>query len=215
VDRALSFFGLYDVFGYLASGASVVIGAWWISAGELPPISVAGLVGLFGAAYIAGQLMGSLGHTWERKWWKHAQGKPYVRAFQHGEQKFGEPLRAAIAEDLAKDFDVAGLSVEQKFNLARTKLRILDLDGRAEAMRAIHGLCRNLTASTAVLLFTALGALFARGCETRLLVAAGVCLVAIPVFLSRTLRFERRFGREIWLGYIALRGFPGRQPPSG
>jgi hypothetical protein len=208
VERALSFFGLYDVFGYLASGATFLVGVWWLAEGDLPSLSLVALAGFLGAGYLVGHLTACIGHLWEKGWWKVRRGKPYARMLQRGDEGFTEQLSDAIVQDIRKDFGVADLSVKHQHNLARAKLRMLGLDQRAESMRAVHGLCRNMAASTMLLFLATLGALVARGCESRLWVALVVAAAITPLFVWRTIRFERHFGREIWLGYLALRAEP-------
>lgn len=205
VDRALSFFGVYDIFSYLASGTSLVVGVWWVVEGEIPHLSVAGLLGLIGAGYLAGQIAAILGDGWERRWWRWRRGKPYERMLDSGAEGFGEDLRSAITSDLEADVGLAKLSTKQQFNLARIKLRLVGVDDRAETMRALHGLCRNLTASAAVVLITAAGSLVVDGSQRRLWIAAALALIATLLFGLRAVRFECRFGREVWLGYLALR----------
>lgn len=205
MDRALSFFGVYDVFGYLASGASLVVGVWWVLAGEIPHLSTVAVLGLLGASYIAGQAAAALGHTWELLWWKARKGKPYVRMLEKGDNGFSEELRAAIKVDLAAGVRIDDLTVQQRFGLARTKLRLTGTEERAETMRAMHGLCRNLAAAAAVIFLVAAVKIAVDGWDERVWVTAALALVATPTFGWRALRFEGRFGREVWLGYLALR----------
>lgn len=205
MDRALSFFGVYDVFGYLASGASLVIGVWWVVAGQIPHLSTVAVFGLLGASYIAGQVAASLGHNWELLWWKAMKGKPYVRMFEKGDYGFGEDLRRAIDADLEAGVGIRSLTVQQRFNFARTKLRLTGTDSRAETMRAMHGLCRNLAASAGVIFVVAAVKIVVDGWDERVWVTAAFALVAAPLFGWRAMRFEWRFGREVWLGYLALR----------
>lgn len=212
MDRALSFFGVYDVFGYLASGTSAVVGIWWLVAGSLPHFSTVGILGLLGGSYIAGQVAATLGHLWEELWWQRKGGKPYMRMLGEDGYEFEEPLRAAIASlvdrEVASLVDgeagVSSLSDKQRFDLARTKLRRENFEGRAETMRAMHGLCRNLTATAGVLFLVAVVVWVVQIDETRLWIVAALSLLAIFAFGWRTLRFERRFGRAVWMGYLAL-----------
>jgi hypothetical protein len=203
MDRALSFFGVYDVFGYLASGVSAVVGIWWLTAGSIPHLSTVGVLGLLGSGYVAGQVTATLGHFWEWGWWKWKGPKPYIAMLDDDEEEFGEPLRRELVAKIDEEVQVEGLDTRQRFNLARARLRWAG-DGRAETMRAMHGLCRNLAATAGLLFFTALGALVLNGCEKRLWIALGLSFCAIFAFGWRAIRFERRFGREVWLGYLAL-----------
>ncbi len=205
MDRALSFFGVYDVFGYLASGVSAVVGVWWVVEGTLPHLSTVAVFGLLGASYIAGQVAALLGNLWERFWWGWKGGKPYVRMLDEDGYEFKQPVRKAIEKGIDEEVGIEGLSTKQRFNLARAKLRLVNFEGRAETMRAMHGLCRNLVASAAVVFLTAAVADVVRCGETRLGIATALSFVAVWAFGWRAIKFEHRFGREVWLGYLALR----------
>lgn len=205
MDRALSFFGVYDVFGYLASGVSAIAGIWWVAEGSLPHFSTVGVLGLLAGGYLAGQVAATLGHFWERMWWKLKGGKPYVRMLRDSGYEFEEPLRKALASAIDREAGVTQLSDRQRFNLARAKLRMASFEGRAETMRAMHGLCRNLTATAAAIGVVAIVAWCIGGSETRLTITVVLSILGVFAFGWRALRFERRFGREVWLGYLALR----------
>jgi hypothetical protein len=196
------------VFGYLASGLSVVVGIWWLVEGSIPHLSTVGLLGLVGASYIAGQVTAILGHFWEQVWFKWKGGKPYIRMLTEDDYEFGKSLRETLVTAIDGEVGVQGLSNRQRFNLARAKLRLVGFESRAETMRAMHGLCRNLAATAGALFLTALVMFCIEGCETRLLAATALSLPAVFAFGWRALRFERRFGREVWLSYLALRMSP-------
>jgi hypothetical protein len=211
MDRALSFFGVYDVFGYLASGLSAVVGIWWLTAGSIPHLSIVGVLGLLGAGYMAGQISAILGNLWESLWWKRkGNEKPYARMLKGSEEGFGKQLGAEIRSRIDAEAQVEGLVDKGRFNFARTKLRLEGFEERAETMRALHGLCRNLAATAAVLSLVAAGTLLVEGPEKRLWIALGLSSVAIFAFGSRALSFERRFGREVWFSYLVLQVAPRR-----
>jgi hypothetical protein len=212
MDRALSFFGAYDVFGYLASGISAVVGVWWVVEGSIPQLSTVAVLGLLGASYLAGQITAILGNLWEEQWWRGRRGKPYVRMLEEDGYEFERPLRLAIKEQIDAEARVPGLKTGQRFSLARAKLRMTGFDSRAETMRALHGLCRNLVASAALIFVTAVTADIVHGGELRLSIAAALSFVSIWAFIWRALKFEHRFGRAVWLGYLALQMSP---PASG
>lgn len=206
MDRALSYFGVYDVFGYLASGLSLVVGVWWIAAGEIPSLSVVAVLGLLGAGYLAGQPAAVLGNLWEKLLWKWHKGKPYVRMLELGDDGFSCALRGELVKRISVEAGVHDLDTKQRFTLARAKLRREGFDSRAETMRAMHGLCRNMAATSAALCLTALAFWIAEGREDeRLWITAALALAGALVMAWRTARFERRFGREVWLNYLALR----------
>jgi hypothetical protein len=212
MDRALSFFGVYDVFGYLASGVAAVAGIWWVLEGSIPDLSTVAFLGLLGASYIAGQIAAILGNLWEEQWWNLRRGKPYVRMLEEKDYEFPDPLRLAILDRIDAEVGVPEMKTQHRFSLARAKLRMAGFDGRAETMRALHGLCRNLVASATLIFATAVTADIVRGGEVRLSIAAALSFVAIWAFLWRALKFEHRFGRAVWIGYFALDIWPR---PSG
>jgi len=205
MDRALSFFGVYDVFGYLASGLSAVVGVWWVVEGSIPHLSIVALLGLLGGSYIAGHLTAILGNIWERLWWRWKGKKPYTRLIEEDSRDFHRALRIAISSRIESEVGVRDLDARERFNLARAKLRLDGFEQRAETMRAMHGLCRNLVGAAAVICVAAIGTGVVDGGEARLTVTAVSSFLAIWAFLWRALKFEYRFGREVWLSYLALR----------
>jgi len=205
VDRALSFFGVYDVFGYLASGLTAVVGVWWVVEGSIPHLSIVALLGLLGASYIAGQLTAILGNLWEKLWWRWKGDKPYIWLIEEDSRDFGKQLRTAISSRIDAEVGVRDLGARERFNLARAKLRLEGFERRAETMRAMHGLCRNLVGAAALICVAAIGTSIVDDGEARLMVVAAGSFLAIWAFLWRALKFEYRFGREVWLSYLALR----------
>jgi uncharacterized membrane protein (UPF0136 family) len=71
-------------------------------------------------------------------------------------------------------------------------------------IRALHGLCRNLSTSSFVIGAVALVHLKFAGETQRLAITAGLGLATSLMLAFRTIRFQRRFAEEIWLDYLAL-----------
>lgn len=208
MDRVLSLFGLYDILGYLLSGLALLIGVWWVLAGEIPEPSTAALFGLLAAAYAAGQLASVAGRAWEDRWWQW-RGRPSDRMIEGipspaDEDRF-DVVGKSVGEQVEREVGIEGLSADVRLKLAHAKLRQAQSHGRADTMRALHGLCRNLAASCALVGAIALVVALVHGGEPRLWVAASLAPVVSFLFGSRAIRYQWRFSREVLIGVLALR----------
>lgn len=204
MERLLSLFNLYDVLGYLLSGVALIVGLYWVFAGVPPSPTTAAVFGLLGAGYAVGQLLALPGGLWESAWWKWRGGLPAQRMLAEGAFGFTVGVREEIKRRLSAQVGVDDLTDDHRFELARARLRLAGFDGRAELIRALHGLCRNLSASC---LFIGAGAVvhLAFACEVERLVITAVLGIGTAGMLGlRTIRFQRRFAEEIWLDYLAL-----------
>jgi hypothetical protein len=208
VDRVLSLFGLYDILGYLLSGLALLVGIWWVVAGGIPEPSTAALFGLLAAGYAAGQLASVAGRAWEDRWWQW-RGRPSDRMIEGTRDPEDEDgfdiVGKSVGEQVEREVGITGLSPDVRLKLAHAKLRQAQSHGRADTMRALHGLCRNLAASCALVGATAFVVAVAHGGEPRLWIVAGVAPVAGFLFGSRAIRYQWRFSREVLLGVLALR----------
>jgi hypothetical protein len=204
MERLLSLFSLYDVLGYLLSGAALILGLYWVFAGIPPNPSTAVVLALLGAGYATGQLVAIPAALWESLFWRWRGGQPAQRMLSVGAYGFGPKLRDEIKQKLDTEVGVAELSDDHRFELARAKLRLVGFDGRAELIRALHGLCRNLSTSSFVIGAVALVHLKFAGETQRLAITAGLGLATSLMLAFRTIRFQRRFAEEIWLDYLAL-----------
>jgi hypothetical protein len=208
VDRVLSLFGLYDILGYLLSGLALLLGIWWAVAGEIPEPSTTGLLGLLAGGYAAGQLASVAGRAWEDRWWRW-KGRPGDLMIEGipspaDEDQF-EVVGKSVGEQIEREVGIDGLSADLRLKLAHAKLRKAQSHSRADAMRALHGLCRNLAASCALVGVIALAVVAVHGSEPRLWIAAGLAPVAGFLFGSRAIRYQWRFSREVLIGVLALR----------
>lgn len=204
MERLLSLFNLYDVLGYLLSGVALIVGLYWVFAGIPPSPTTAAVFGLLGAGYAVGQLLALPGGLWESAWWKWQGGQPAQRML--GEGAFGFPVgvREEIKRRLSSQIGVDDLTDDHRFELVRARLRLVGFDGRAEVIRALHGLCRNLSASCLFIGVVALVHL-AFSSETERLLITAILGIGTAVMLGfRTIRFQRRFAEEILLDYLAL-----------
>lgn len=208
MDRVLSLFGIYDILGYLLSGLALLVGIWWVVAGEIPEPSTTGLLGLLAGGYAAGQLASVAGRAWEDRWWRW-RGRPSDRMIEGiqypGEEDRFDVLGKSVGAEVEQEVGIEGLSADVRLKLAHAKLRKAQSHGRADTMRALHGLCRNLAASCALVGVIALAVVVVHGGEPRLWIA--VCLAPVVSFLfgSRAIRYQWRFSREVLLGVLALR----------
>ena len=204
MERILSLFNLYDVLGYLLSGVALIVGLFWVFAGLPPSPTTAAVFGLLGAGYAVGQLLALPGGLWESAWWKWRGGQPAQRMLSEGAFAFPVGVREEIKRRLRSQIGVDDLTNDHRFELARARLRLAGFDGRAEVIRALHGLCRNLSASCLLIGLSALVHL-TYACEVeRLVVTAVLGLLSAGMLGIRTVRFQRRFAEEIWLDYLAL-----------
>lgn len=204
MDRLLSLFSLYDVLGYLLSGVALILGLYWVFAGVPESPTTAVVFGLLGAGYAVGQLVAIPGGLWESYWWKWRGGQPAQRMLAAGAFGFGKGIRQKIEQRLNAQVGVDDLSSDHQFELARARLRLVGFDGRAELIRALHGLCRNLSASCFLVGMVALIHLAYVGEVQRLTITAALGIGAALMLGFRTIRFQRRFAEEIWLDYVAL-----------
>jgi len=204
MDRFFSLFGLYDVLGYLLSGLVLLVGVYWVFAGEVPELSTTALLGVLAAGYIAGQLAAVAGRAWEDRWWKRLGGEPKVRMIEGEDESYSSLQGKVVRERVEREVDVEGLDAEVCFMLAYAKLRMAGFHDRTETMLSLHGLCRNLAASS--ILVGALAAVvgIVEGWEPRLIATAAVGLTVGPLFAHRALRYQYRVSREVVLGFLAL-----------
>jgi hypothetical protein len=117
---------------------------------------------------------------------------------------FDASIRDEIRGRLAAQIGVDGLSDDHRFELARARLRLAGFDGRAELIRALHGLCRNLSASCFLIGAVALVHLVSADEIERLASTATLGIATSLMLGFRTIRFQKRFAEEIWLDYVAL-----------
>jgi hypothetical protein len=60
---------------------------------------------------------------------------------------FGTKIGKEIKQRLETQVGISDLSDDHSFELARARLRLAGFDTRAELIRALHVLCRNLSTS--------------------------------------------------------------------
>lgn len=205
MDRLFSLFGLYDVTGYLLSGLALLLGIYWVVAGELPALSTAAVFCLLAASYAAGQLAAIVGRGWEDRWWRRHGGKPSILMIEGEDSRFRDLQGASVSRQIEQEVGIAELPADIRFRLAHAKLRLADFHDRAETMRSLHGLCRNLAASSLLVGLAAFIGAIVDGDGARLWVVAAAATVIAPLFARRALRYHRRFAREVMLSFLALR----------
>ena len=117
---------------------------------------------------------------------------------------YKQPLRELIESRVAGITDRDDLDIADAFAVARAELRRRQLDGRAELMNAMYGLCRGLATATALLIPTFIAAAIVTGDWQRLLIGTGVMLVLAVLYFRRAERYSYRFADQIWRDFAAL-----------
>jgi hypothetical protein len=142
VDRIFSLFGLYEILGYVCSGALVLIGGYVAFEGVPGEPGTAGMLGLFLAAYAVGHLVQTFSNVWESWLWR--RGWPSARRIAADDEKsYGDIKRQRIADRISL-LDGHGMRPPEQFSLARADLRSRGQDERAELMNTIYGFNRGL-----------------------------------------------------------------------
>jgi hypothetical protein len=215
MDRLVSLFSVYDFFGYVMAGGSLIAGTYWAFA-ELPPEpGTAAVLGIIAASYAVGHLVQSVANLWEGWLWKK-RGRPSSdRMSASSKDDAHEPYDAALQALIKKRVEaIVGsdeLSVGDMFAVARAELRARQLEGRAELMNAMYGLCRGLTTSCVLLIPIFITAGIDTDDWTRLGIALGVVIVAAILYARRATRYSYRFADQVWKDFAAL---PTSAPPT-
>jgi hypothetical protein len=204
VDRLFSLFSLYDFLGYVLSGGILLVGAWW-AFDDLPSdIGTAAVFGLIGLSYAVGHAVQSLANLWEGLLWKRSGLPSTTRMTPGADGAYADVLRKIIHERIKGDTGADELATPDAFQVARAELRRQELDGRAELMNTMYALCRGLTTTAGVLLIVFIAAGFVTGDWQRLLIGAGVMVIAVVLYAKRAVRYSYRFADQVWHDYAAL-----------
>lgn len=206
----LSLFSVYDFFGYVLAGGLLIAGTYWAFA-ELPnEPGTAAVFGLIAASYMAGHLVQSVANIWEGALWDRGGVPSSVRLSAAGEhtsnkhKPYDSALQELIKSRVSDITGAADLSIADMFAVARAELRARELDGRAELMNTMYGLCRGLTTSAALLIPIFIAAGIHTDDWPRLGIAICVATVAVLLYARRATRYSYRFADQVWRDFAAL-----------
>jgi hypothetical protein len=217
MDRLLSLFSVYDFFGYVLAGGSLIAGTYWAFAKLPHEPGTAAVFGIIALSYMSGHLVQSLATIWEGWLWSSRGIPSSVRlaapspsTSQPGKKTtaprpYDSELQRVIKDRIAGITGTATISTEAMFAVARAELRARQLDGRAELMNTMYGLCRGLATSAALLIPVFVAAGFKTDDWTRLGIAIGTAVVACLLYARRAERYSYRFADQVWHDFVALR----------
>jgi hypothetical protein len=172
----------------------------------------------------AGHLVQSIANTWEGWLWK-TRGRPSsnrmsvaskdsgrpssnrmsVASKDSGHQPYDAALQTLIKQRIEGITGTKELSTDDMFAVARTELRTRQLEGQAELMNALYGLCRGLTTACALLIPILVIAGVHTQDWTRLGIALGVVAAATLLYGRRATRYSYRFADQVWRDFAALK----------
>jgi hypothetical protein len=225
MDRLLSLFSVYDFLGYVLAGGTLLAGTYWAFAEVPDDPGAAAVFGIIALGYAVGHLVQSVATIWEGSLWNR-QGKPSslrMSALDHNHKlprsrpstkeakpdnlgkhrPYDPPLQELIKTRVERITGTAELDADVMFAIARADLRARQLDGRAELMNTMYGLCRGLATSASLLIPIFIAAGIETGDWTRLGIAIGVMLVAAFLYVLRAVRYGYRFADQVWQDFAA------------
>lgn len=205
-----SLFSVYDFFSYVLAGGLVLAGTYWAFA-ELPhEPGAAAVFGIILLSYATGHLVQSAATVWEGKLWERRGVPSTVRIATQSSPEhmhngvYDEALRSLISKRIAQMSGAHALSPADMFAIARTELRARQLDGRAELMNTMYGLCRGLTTACALLIPIFIAAAVYTDDWTRLTVGIALMVLASMLYFMRAQRYSYRFADQVWRDFAAL-----------
>lgn len=209
MDQLPSLFSVYDFFGYVISGAGVLVGSYWAFS-ELPSEpGTATVFGLIALSYAVGHAVQSLANAWEAIWWSW-RGVPSTNRMTPGKAgAYDASLRSLILLRIEELTGRPDLGIDDAFAVARAQLRAQQLDGRAELMNTMYGVCRGLTTAAGFLFFIFIAAAVVTDDWKRLLIATGVMIVLVVLYARRASRYSYRFADQVWRDFAAITAASG------
>lgn len=208
MERLLSLFSLYDLLGFILPGGLFTAATYWAFEGLPHEPGGAITLGLIALFFIVGELVQGVAVVWEGPYWKRVTW-PSERLMEEpseGRSVLNDTIKTMINAHLAASYgdNIAKLSVQSKFALARAELRARGLDARSELLNARYSLARGLVTTTAALVIVFAVAAATTDTHRRNLIAFGVAIVALPFSFNRFRRFGEWFARQVWQDCAAL-----------
>ncbi|HEX8743954.1 MAG TPA: hypothetical protein VF712_12545 [Thermoleophilaceae bacterium] len=203
MDRLISLFSLYDFLGYVVSGAAILVGSYWAFEGLPAEPGAATTLALVVLSYAVGHAVQAVATVWEGWFWRRSGIPSSNRMTPESPQAYKQPLRELIDARIAEITGRRDLDAADAFGVARAQLRASQLDGRAELMNAMYGLCRGLATATGLLVPTCIAAAIVNDEWQRLLIGAAVMLGFAVLYLKRAQRYSYRFADQVWRDFAA------------
>jgi hypothetical protein len=144
---------------------------------------------------------------WESPYWKLMGGWPSARLMTPGD---GAAYDASFRTLVQTKLDVVAgsptdkLPIADRFALARSELRKLGQDGRAEGFNAIYGLSRGLVTAGVVACVVFVVCAAVDHDPHRNLIAAAVTGASLVLVFVRFHRFGKHFADQVWHDFVAL-----------
>jgi hypothetical protein len=211
-------FDLHEFLGYIAPGMLLLVGVRciWPEAEKVLPLSGISF-GEFGVgvvlAYVAGQLLQTIGNGIEKVWWWMWGGMP-TDWLRTGKRELVASTQAARIESKvgrmlgSNSFKLADVNAKQWYSVTRQVCAAVAAAGRGvriDVFNSYYGLCRGVAASLVVLV---VWNLLTNLLAWKVHVALAVLLV---LTVHRMHRYAVHYGREVFIQFLQLPESPDRE----